>query len=234
MNRVSLHLVIALCLGLLGGKPAQAALAFSFTPDGSAANFSVEAGQTISLSLYLSGDARLTSQGLYSSGVTVTYGYAAGTGGVAIGNASISQAQLEPYWTNTSLNFVDIDNGVGSQYAILEGIVSGPPVTPVKPASGTDYIKLGSITLSAGQVGNITNLTLSDDLNVASINLLYNAGSGDALDGQISFAGATLTTITTVPEPTSLASFGLAVCIIPWLRRSAVARRSEADEPITR
>lgn len=215
MSRISicsLYLSLAwLCLS----ASAKANVIISFTPDGSLGTFQVTVGDMIGVPIYLSGDSRLSTQGLYSAGATVQYGYESGVGDSTTGNASIVGAELAPHWTNTGLNYVEISNAPADQFAIIEGVVNGPEISPTTPAANTSYILLGTVLFQSGLEGNVTQLSLSNDRNLAFINLLYDTNIGVPLDGQISYVGGKILTVTATPEPTSLiagvvaAGFGL-------------------------
>lgn len=203
----------ALVLIFASQNRCRADVIISFNETGATTAFTVLQGESISVPVFMTadvGEVRLSTQGLYSAGTTVRYFYGSGTGDADSGNASISSVALDPKWTDLGSNYTEIDNSQGNQYAILEGVVDGPPIVPVVPTIGTNYIKIGTVTFQSGVDGNVTELSLSTDLNVAFINLLYNPTTGDPLDGHINFAGATLATITAVPEPSSLICLGLA------------------------
>ena len=167
----------------------------SFTPDGTFGAFTVVVGDTIDAPIYLtqnSGEVGLNSNGLFSSGVTLNY--------TAI-NALITQAVLEPHWTDADLNSAAFDNAPGFRSAILEGFVSGPPVVPVKPVSGINFVRLGQVRFTSGLDGDVTNLSLSlTNANTSFINLLHDNIAGIEVT-PITFINGS---ITAVPEPTSL------------------------------
>ncbi len=230
-----LQLVCAALVFIFGSQRCcHADVIISFNETGATTAFTVLQGQEITVPVFMTadvGEVRLSTQGLYSAGATVRYFYGSGTGDADSGNASISSVSLDPKWTDLGSNYTEIDNSQGNQYAILEGVVDGPPIVPVVPAVGTNYIKIGAVTFQSGVDGNVTELSLSTDLNVAFINLLYNPTTGDPLDGHISFAGATLATITAVPEPNSLLSLGLALSSLVGvrLRRNSVFHERFAE-----
>lgn len=211
--------LILLAAGIiLSSQSCRADMFISFTIDATATSFTVFEGSTIEIPLFLvaSGDdSRLTTLGVYSSGATVEFGYGSGAGSISSGNASIEAVTLESHW-DSSLNYLEFDNL--QKYAILEGLVSGPSVTPIFPTSGDNFVKIGSITFHSGMVGNVTQLSLSDSLNFENINLLYDSNLGVSLQGQITFVNATLATIQAVPEPSSLLTVGLAISLLAGLR----------------
>lgn len=203
---------------ILSSLSCRADMYISFTNDATATSFVVFEGSTIEIPLFLvasSGDNRLASLGVYSSGATVEFGYGSGAGSLNSGNATIEAVALESHW-DSSLNYLEIDNL--QKYAILEGLVSGPSVTPVFPTSGSNFVKIGRVTLHSGVVGNVTQLSLSDSRNFENINLLYDSNLGVSLQGQITFVNATLATIQAVPEPSSLLTVGLAISLLAGLR----------------
>jgi len=181
---------------------AQADFVMSLTQDGSVGAFTVQSGGASSIPIFLlqtNGENRLRTQGLFSSGATLAYS----AGGGNSGNASIRSVALAPHWTNTSLNYTGFDNSVGNQFAVLEGLITRPAQPPVTPGINTQSVLLGSVTFSAGSVGNVTNLNLSLDQNVSKINLLFNNSTGDEVT-PITFVGGSLQTISAVPEPSSM------------------------------
>lgn len=218
MTRISWLLMLVFAASLAMVQNCQANVIISFSNTGSFETFNVQVGGSVDIPIYLSGDSRLATQGLFSAGSTVNYAYDSGAGDVNLGNATIASVLLDPQW-NSSVNFTDVNNSAGNQYAILEGLVDGPPVIPVTPAPGTDYIRLGSVTFQSGVTGNVTALSLSTNLNLQFINLLYNNTGGDPLDGQITFVGAKLSTITAVPEPSSMLMVAISAALIPLCRR---------------
>jgi len=202
---------LAVCITALGlfvcdstSESAHAALfKMALTQDGSVGKFSVLEGSAIEIPIYLiqsDGENRLTTQGLFSAGSTLTYLY----GGGSAGNASIQSVGLDPIWTNAALNFTTFDNSVGNQFGVLEGLITLPGQTPVTPSVGTDYVLIGSVVFASGVDGNVTDLNLSLDQNSLFINLLFDQSVGIAVE-PISFSGGELRTINAaIPEPSSL------------------------------
>lgn len=220
MVRISIRILLLSLTWFSMFASAEANVIISFTPDGSLGTFQVTVGDMIGVPIYLTGDSRLSTQGLYSAGATVNYGYESGVGDISTGNASIVQAELAAHWTGPV--FVEIDNDPGQQYAVLEGVVDGPEISPVMPAASTSYILLGTVLFQSGLEGNITQLSLSNIRNLDFVNLLYNTELGDPLDGQITYVGGNVLTITATPEPTSLLA-GVVACgfgLRAWRRRT--------------
>ena len=209
MNRISIRILFLSLAWLSLFASAKANVIISFTPDGSLATFQVTVGDMIGVPIYLSGDSRLSTQGLFSAGATVVYSYESGAGDSTTGNASIAGAELAPHWSGS--NYVEISNAPLDQYAFIEGVLNVPVTSPVIPAVDTSFVLLGTVLFQSGVEGNVTQLSLSNDLNSAFVNLLYNTELGDPLDGQISFIGGKVLTITATPEPTSLIA-GVVVC----------------------
>ena len=174
----------------------------SLTPDGSVGAFDVEEGQTTEIFLYLvqtnGNDSRLSTIGLYSAGGTISYE----SGGEPI------RAQLASHWVNSNpiLNFVDIDQV--NRSIVLEGVNDLTGVFASQP-----FVVIGSVTFNSGTVGSMLKLSTSLSGNTVLINLLNdpNPSSDPNLDTPTQFAGGTLTTITAVPEPSSLVLGSIAV-----------------------
>lgn len=178
------------------GNCAKADLILSFTASGDAGVFDVEVGSSVSIPVYIvqtQGETRLSTLGLFSAGATINYSYSSGAEALS----TPESVSLASHWTDTLANFTKID--LETKQVTLEGLVQG--VTAVKPVAGGNSILIGEISVTAGALGNVTQLTTSLDNNLPGINLLLTPPAGVVIAP--SFSNARVNTIAAVPEPSS-------------------------------
>lgn len=194
----------------------KAGFVLALTSTGEFGNFQVSSGSSVVIPVYLvqtAGEDRLSTVGLFSSGATVEYETASGPGPHA---APIS-ATIDSVWTDTIANFAGIDSA--NKQVILEGFVFG--TSPVKASLGSNSIRIGEIQFAAGGESNVTVLNISFAGNLPGINLLIDPfPAGTPLSP--TFVGGTISTVSAVPEPTSLTLAGLvggAIGLSQWRRR---------------
>lgn len=201
-------------------SPAHADLILSFSPTGTPITFSVVAGQTIAIPVYLveRNQAPLTnilsSEGLFSAGVRLNYDTIAGSATVIANGAVLNPA----FNTNTS-GFPTINNASG--FAAVSGATTNFSGVP---ASGTPAaVLVGTFTFLGNQVGNVTTISTAKPQSLAFPEFLSNT-TGTVLETE-SYANifftagntsnplaysTTITTISAVPEP---ATWGLLGCV---------------------
>ena len=200
---------------ILAGGPVRADLVLAFTPDATPITFSVVAGH-VSVPVYLveRNQAPLTSilseEGLFSAGVRLNYGNAAG-------NATVSAngAVLNPGFNPNTSGFPVINNANG--FAAISGATTSPAGVP---ASGDpSFVLVGTFTFQGNQVGNVTTVTTAKPQAAAFPEFLSNT-TGTVLElepyGNIFFAAGNpnapvsyATTITTMARCRSRRRTGL-------------------------
>lgn len=190
-----------------------AGFVLGFTDTGTAGDFKFVEGTTSSVPVFLVqtginaqtgiNEDRLFTVGLFSAGATVDFST----------SNSLRGASLASHWTDTIANFVDVDLATGR--VTLEGVVSG--LTPVKTSNGSNAILIGQISLIPGSAGSKTDLRMSLDNNLPGINLFINNSVIAP-----SFANASVTSITAVPEP---ASIGLCLISVGLVQGRRVIRK---------
>lgn len=224
--RVLFLMLAVICLILPG--PVRADLVLAFTPDAAPITFSVVAGQTITIPVYLVERNQapftniLSSEGLFSAGVRLNYSTVAGSATVTGGGAV-----LNPAFDVPTSGFPMVDNVSG--FASVSGAtlnLAGVPATGTPPS-----VLVGSFTFLGNQVNNVTTINTAKPQALLFPEFLSNT-SGTVLETQtfanIFFAGGnsnqpisystTLTTVASVPEPATWVLLGLsgACSLISW------------------
>lgn len=204
--------VAAWLLFLVDMQSVRGGFVLSMSQDGSNPTFQVRTGeQSINIPVYLiqtQGENRLSSTGLFAGGATITF--QTGGGKATYVNGS---GQYSSHWVDTvasSATFLSPD-------LRIQGLVT---TTPVRAAAGTNFIQIGSFRVTGGDPGSITTLSLSlqglvgdpillDDLTA----ILPNAPSPS---NRVIFG---TTTISAVPEPSSILLIGSTIGCVWALRR---------------
>lgn len=197
--------MLMLLLLLSHQRSLQAELVFAFNSSGvdETTPRQVVEGGTIDIPIYLvqtNLENRLSSIGLFSSGVTLTYLQNSGPGGLA----KPMTGTLAPHWTGEG-NFTNHD--LEAATFVMEGLINDPS-SPVLATNNA--ILLGNVTFSAGTLGNLTSLSLSLNSNTPFSNLFVDIDETFP-DNDLVFRSASLATVTAVPEPSSLVVGVLAV-----------------------
>lgn len=178
----------------------RADIVFSFTADGSQADYFVDVGQEVIVPVFLieTGAAVLSDQGLASIDFPLSF-----TSGP--GNATVTDVSVNPLFPE--LQIATFNNASGSiDLAGATGLFD----PPVFASGSTPSILLGEITFFGNQAGNVTTLSSLGDPDSGFAGFV---SGGDfittfpvELDDDVfgSIATATITTTTAVPEPTGL------------------------------
>jgi len=189
-------LLAALLTATMSASLAHADYAFVFTDTSGNAmsTFSVNAGQSITIDVYLAqtgSSTGLTNQGLNSAGVqlnTQTPSVATVTGVTA--NAAFDQSS-----TTT-----------GASASVTEHQTFSPAVTAPTSGPTAGMILVGAFTFTGQSAGSTATVTAIPSTGTG-VNVL---GDGTVIDGMIANATAVIT-VTAVPEPGSMLLVGLAV-----------------------
>lgn len=220
-------LALAAWVGLAGiaalAGPARAATVYNYVTD--SANYSAPAGASVPVKIYLqetltgaSTSLMVGDRGLFNAGAVVTYAASAGAKGsgspavlsaVALDGAEFRGPASQFFAPNgSSMNFQEAADSFGS---------SGPAGAP----GGSGRLQfLGTLTITAGSLGNTTSFSLGERGGVGNTITFTNGfdldddGSGTAADGTTyTWTGAdgslTPFSVTAVPEPGGLAPLAL-------------------------
>lgn len=203
----------SLLIWVMCSSKSHAELVYAFNTTGTNQSFTVNAGGTVDIPIYLiqtGTEDRLNTIGMFAMGVTMSYAQQSGPAGIATpGSGSFPSP---PWDLNTSAIVVDL---VG-QTVVMEGLVSNPAF----PALATNNaILLGTMTFDAGTVGNVTSLSLSLAGNSAFANLFVDINETFPDEVDLIFRTASIQTIVAVPEPSSLLLVGTLGVMLGFSRR---------------
>lgn len=195
--RRSVILVVVTLLSLQCQR-SIAGFVLATTTDGSEGVFQVVAAeQSVDIPIYLvqtNGEDRLNQVGLFAAGATVQI--ESGPGKATFGSAQVSSHWEDTFTSNTRFH-------LASNSVRLQGLMENNALF----ATG-NAIQIGSFRVIGGDAGTTTALTISLQGLVADANLLFDFTSieQNATDpsNQLTFAGASIQTITVVPEPSSI------------------------------
>jgi hypothetical protein len=204
--------VAAAVLGtLLCPAVAQADLMYRFDQ----ANYVVAPGETVEVRVYLTetpGTAFLTTEGLFSAGVRVSFGEP------PVPSSPAQVVSLGDILPNPA--FDEVVRSLGGDWA---GLAQAALMNPtVFPNPGTTEILLGIFRFTAGLIpGEVTNL-LATDLHPPLLTETV-TGLGTALDKLIGEGRATITvdeSVAMIPEPSGLVLLATAtLCLAGYRRR---------------
>ena len=175
--------------------------------------FTVAQGSSVNVNLYLTqsnGETRLTSPGMQSAGVALTYNNSIANTTSVTGNAAFD---------------VQTTSGVGTGKAsINDSAVVNPPVTAPTSGANANRILLGQFTFQGASVGTtslVTSTPHAGSKPPIADNVLADSPTFTSIDSLIANASATIT-VTAVPEPGSmiLCSLAASACALAaWRRR---------------
>ena len=167
-------------------------------------NFNVTEGSTVDIDFLLretitGGEtARLAvggGDGLFFYGVNADFSIFTGTAGSTV--ASDADVAINAIFDDPDSS-VDLLAGSVDILGGTEDSDEGINVAPVSP--NVFEVNLGTITVTAGDVGSVTTISLADHTNTAAVFTLFTDGT---IIDDIATYGSTDVTVVAVPEPTS-------------------------------
>lgn len=175
--------------------------------------FEVEEGNSLGIDVYFKqteSENRLVTNGLTSLGVKMEYSSVAGF------------AKVTGATKNSSFGNSDLNTGTANSYSLVASVGIDPAVKGAR-------IQLGTFTFQSGLVGNVTTIKLVDPSVFADIKLDNVVGN---LDSTVFGSGIenafSVSTITAVPEPSTLILVGLAASSMgaaAWRKRKRLLTR---------
>lgn len=193
--------LVVTIVGLMPRK-SQADLILDFSPDGSATSFSVLAGGTVEVPVYLRQlsvsppTPDITTDGLIDFGLSVTL-----SGGSIAFTAATTDSAFD-FGNLSTVNSPTSASLVGSVQFTTPGITGSA-------------IKLGSLTIVGNTAGSTSTLTLFDTNPGMSVQDFLTENLSGNFDSDV-FAPAATTTLSVVPEPSGLLAglLGIAFCAV--------------------
>lgn len=211
-----MKLRLSVCVAWLAGLWVMGAANWSsadqiYDIDFDQSSYIVAPGGTIDVTILLretvtGGDtARLApgnNDGIFFMGVGLDFSSVASGPGSIIG--AETDVTINPQFNDSFVNDIDLD--LGASMLIVDAATTDPNGIEVGPVSANVYeVELATITFTAGALGSVTDLTLSDNPDLASLTVFADSFVIDS----IASYGSSSISVATVPEPTALGALGL-------------------------
>lgn len=232
---------------LITTTPARADVRLSFSPDGTPTNFTVLVGNSISVPVYVLQDGGtniLTTDGLASGGVRLNF-----TNSIS-GGATLNSSIANPGFTVNASGFPQVSSGpAGGFGAVSSNVGLNPRLTP---PGGTNSILVGNFNFTGNITDTVVSLATSNPHSSSFAEFTTGAIPGpppltvleQASFGQIFWPNGTVpggfqpansatviynSTITVVPEPTTILGLCAAVGGVMAWQKKRKARKNAAQ-----